>query len=180
MAPPTTLYRFQVEVSDVDRGVYESLDFRAAQHPSESLPYLLTRVLAFVLNADGALAFTPGGLSDPDEPALRSVDANGTAQMWIEIGNPSARRLHKASKSARQVKIYTYKDPDLLLKEIAGSDVHRAEALEIFSFAPKFLEALATKLERNNGWSLIHNDGLVTVTIGDWVEQGELVRHHLL
>ncbi|MES3037442.1 MAG: YaeQ family protein, partial [Bdellovibrionota bacterium] len=51
MALPSTLYRFKIDLSDIERGVYEQLEFRVAQHPSESLVYLLTRVLAYVLNA---------------------------------------------------------------------------------------------------------------------------------
>ena len=46
MALSATVYHFQIELSDVDRDVYESLDLRVARHPSESTPYLLTRVIA--------------------------------------------------------------------------------------------------------------------------------------
>jgi hypothetical protein len=38
------MYHRQIELSDVDRGVYESLDLRVARHPSESARYLLMRV----------------------------------------------------------------------------------------------------------------------------------------
>lgn len=177
MAPPVTLYRFRIELSDVDRGVYETLDFRAAQHPSESAPYLLTRVLALALNTQEGLDFTPGGLSDPDEPALRASDAHGSPQLWIEIGNPSPRKLHRAAKAAREVKVYTYKDPELLLKEISRENVHRASEIEIFSFPPKFLEALAARLERNNEWTILRNEGQLTVGIGERSESAEILRH---
>ena len=46
MALGATVHRFQIDLSDVDRGVYEALDLRVARHPSESVPYLLTRTLA--------------------------------------------------------------------------------------------------------------------------------------
>ena len=46
MALSATVYHIQIELSDVDRGVYEALDLRVARHPSESMPYLLTRVIA--------------------------------------------------------------------------------------------------------------------------------------
>ena len=179
VAPPSTLYRFQVDLSDIDRGVYEILDFRAAMHPSESLLYLVTRVLAFVLNSGESVAFSPEGLSDPDAPCIRSLDTNGTTLIWIEIGNPSARKLHKAAKGAKQVKVYTYKDPVLLLKELAGAQVHRAEDLEIYSLSPKFLESLAATLERNNSWTVIHHEQALTVTMGEKSFQAELFRHIL-
>ena len=45
MALTATIYNFDVELADNDRGVYESLDLRVAMHPSESPDYLATRVL---------------------------------------------------------------------------------------------------------------------------------------
>src|SRR5690606_13082441 len=47
MARSATLYRMKMELSDVDRGVYESLDFRIAQHPSEGEERLVARILAY-------------------------------------------------------------------------------------------------------------------------------------
>jgi uncharacterized protein YaeQ len=73
MALASTLYRFRIDLSDVDRGVYETLDFRIAQHPSETTTYLLTRVLAYALNTQPGLEFSSGGLSDPDAPAPKDL-----------------------------------------------------------------------------------------------------------
>ncbi|MEK7355635.1 MAG: YaeQ family protein, partial [Bdellovibrionota bacterium] len=126
MAQTATLYRFCLDVSDIDRDFYESLDLRVAMHPSEIPHYLLTRILAFALNSKRGLEFSPGGLSDTDAPCIRCLSDNGTLDGWIEVGNPSARKLHKAAKAARDVKVYTYKDPKSLLEEIAAEKVHRA------------------------------------------------------
>ena len=49
MGLPSTMYRFEVDVSDTDRGVYESFDLRIAKHPSETTPYMLTRLIACLL-----------------------------------------------------------------------------------------------------------------------------------
>lgn len=167
MGTTTTLYRFQIELADIQRSVYETLDLRVAQHPSETLPYLLTRVLAFALNTTEGLAFSPGGLSDPDAAALSAPDAFGGYQLWIEIGNPSARKLHKASKAAREVKVYTYKNPEPLLREIRDEKVHRADELKVLSISNAFLSEVSSWLERDNRWSLINDDGLITVHAGD-------------
>jgi uncharacterized protein YaeQ len=173
-----TLYRFRIDVSDVDRGVYESLDFRAALHPSEVPIYLVTRVLAFALNTQEGLEFSAGGLSDPDAPCLKVDDPQGGLKLWIEIGNPSARKLHKAAKASREVRVYTYKDPALILKDIAGEKVHEAERLMIFSFAPGFLERLVAGLEKDNAWSLLCSEGSLVVNFGSGeVLQGELLAH---
>jgi uncharacterized protein YaeQ len=175
MAQTATLYRFRIEVSDIDRGVYESLDLRTAMHPSETFPYLLTRVLAYALNVQPGLEFSPSGLSDPDTPGLQ-ISSNGMTDLWIEIGNPSAKKLHRASKASKVVKVYTYKDSAALLKEIGGGDVHKIDEIDLFSFAPEFLTRLTALIERDNKWSLIHNEGLLTVSTPLKSEEGELKR----
>jgi uncharacterized protein YaeQ len=179
MALTSTLYRFRIDLSDVDRGVYEALDFRAAQHPSETTDFLLTRVLAYALNTQEGLDFAPGGLSDPDQPALLVSDGPNSIPLWIEIGNPSAKKLHRAAKTARQVRVYTYKDPEVLLAEIAANKVYNAERIEIFSFSPKFLGPLAETLVRDNSWNVIFSDGSLTVTTGEFSETVELGRHSI-
>jgi uncharacterized protein YaeQ len=177
MAQPSTLLRFQIDLSDIDRSIYKPFDFRMAKHPSESDAYLLTRLFAFLLNDREGLEFSPGGLSDPEAPALSAAAPHGEILLWIEIANPSARKLHKASKTARQVKVYTYKDVGPLLEEIRNGKVHKAETLEIYSLDPGFLEALASRLERTNKWGVVQQDGSVTVSIGDWSASTELVKH---
>src|SRR5665213_1264831 len=110
------LYRFEIALSDIDRGIYEKLDFRVNQHQSETGIYLLTRALAFALSYEPALEFSAAGLADPDAPALQAKTATGICDLWIEIGNPSAKKLHKAAKIAKRVEVYTYKNPELLQK----------------------------------------------------------------
>ena len=68
MALGATIYRVEIALSDVDRGLYESLDLRLAQHPSESLRYLVTRMLAYALSYEEGIRFSKGGLSSTDEP----------------------------------------------------------------------------------------------------------------
>ena len=78
MANTATLHNLRVTLSDSDRGVYESFELRIARHPSEGLPYMLTRVLAYCLFWEADIAFSKGQSEpdEPDEPALwvRSLD----------------------------------------------------------------------------------------------------------
>lgn len=177
MAQPSILYRFHIDLSDIDGGVYKPFDLRVAMHPSESRPYLITRLIAFVLNDMEFLEFSPGGLSDPEEPALRAATPHGDIRLWVEIGNPSARKLHKAAKAARLVKVYTYKDPEMLLKEIRDNKVYHAEDIQIFSLNPRTLEALGATLERTNKWAIMLHEGVLNVTVGEKTESTELVKH---
>jgi len=182
MANPATLYRFRLNVSDVERGFYESLDFRVGMHPSETEDYLLTRVIAYALNYESGLEFAPG-LCTADEPAIRLLGPNGEIALWIDIGNPAARRIHKASKASKRVRIYTYKNPESLKAEALKEEVHRASEIEVFSFSQNFLSGLAPLLKRDNAWSLIHTEGELIVTIKDGTEEksvmGTLEAHRL-
>ena len=99
MALTATIHHFTVRLSDVDRGVYETLELKVARHPSEADEYMVARVLAYCLEYAEGIAFSKGGLSDPDEPPLAVRDLTGALKSWVEIGNPDADRLHKAAKA---------------------------------------------------------------------------------
>jgi uncharacterized protein YaeQ len=164
MAQGTVLYRFRLNVSDVDRGFYERLDFRMALHPSESIPFLLTRMLAYALNAGPGVAFSAEGLCNPDDPAISSDSPMGGKDLWIEIGSPSGRRLHKAAKAANKVKVYTYKNLDPLLNEIRAEQVHKREQIEVFTLAEEFLSELEGLLDRDNEWEVFRDQGSLMIS----------------
>ena len=130
MALTATIYTFEIELADSDRGVYETLALRVARHPSEATDYLLTRVLAYCLEHTEGIAFSSGGLSDPDEPPLAVRDLTGALRVWIEIGAPDAARVHRACKAAPRVAVYTHKNPSKVLALWAGERIHRADALK--------------------------------------------------
>ncbi len=179
MATPS-LYRFRIELSNVDQGIYQGLDFRLVLHPSETHAFLLTRMLAYALNAEEGLEFSPAGLSDPEIPAISKADPRGGLSLWIEIGNPSARRIHKATKAARRVMIYTYKNPEPLLSEIRGGNVFQPERIEVFALGEEFLSELESYLERDNSWSVLLSDGMLTVGIDGETVQGDLRRFDVI
>jgi uncharacterized protein YaeQ len=175
MALTATVYSFEVELSDVDRGVYESLAFKAAQHPSETAEFLVTRVLAYCLEYQEGLAFSRG-LDDPDEPALSVRDLTGAMRVWIDIGNPDAARLHKASKATQRVVIYTHKAPDRLLRQLVGERIHRREAIEIRAVDRMLVDQIAQRLDRRMRFGLSVTDGHLYVTIADEALEGSVER----
>ena len=165
MAGSTAVFGFEISLSDVTRGVYEQLSLKVAQHPSETMDYLLTRVLAYSLEYREGLEFA-AGLSDPDEPAIWAHDLTGKLTCWIEVGSPSAARLHKASKGAERVAVYTYKDPAVLIGQLTGARVHRADKVQIFSFDKGFLSNLSTVISRRNAFELSVSEGHLYLTVG--------------
>ncbi|MFL6231712.1 MAG: YaeQ family protein, partial [Thermoanaerobaculia bacterium] len=129
MALTSTIYNFDVELADSDRGVYETLAVRAALHPSETEESLVARVLAYALEFTEGIAFS-SGLADPDAPAIAVRDLTGAIRLWVDIGTPDAARLHKASKAAPRVVVYVHKDPRQFLSGLANERIHRADAIE--------------------------------------------------
>jgi uncharacterized protein YaeQ len=175
MALTATIYNFDVDVADADRHVYESLALRVARHPSESEEYLVARVLAYLLELADGIAFSRG-VSDPDEPAIAIRDLTGGLRTWIDVGTPDAARLHKASKAAARVVVYTHKDPAQFLKHLAGERIHRAEALELYAIDRQLIAALVARLERRVAFSLSVTDRELYVSIGADTLTGRVVR----
>jgi len=165
MALTSTVYNFDVELADSDRGVYENLPIRAALHPSETEEYLWTRVLAYCLQYEEGLAFSKG-LSDGDEPALWIRDPDGRIRLWIEIGTPDAARLHKAAKAADRVAVYTHKDPHSLLRRLEGERIHRAEEIPIYAIDRGLLARLVEVLDRRVKMHLAVTGGHLYVEAG--------------
>lgn len=163
MALGSTVHRFKVQLSDADRGVYEALDLRAAQHPSETAAYLITRVLAYALSYEEGITFSQG-LANTEQPALWVKTPDDRTTTWIEIGTPSAERLHRASKACPRVLVYTHHDPQLLRREAARMPIHRVEHIEVHAPAPALIQELAAKLERNVSWELVRSGGQLYVT----------------
>lgn len=166
MALGATMYVFNVELADSDRGVYETLEIRAAQHPSEAPDYLLTRVLAYCLEYTDGIGFSKG-LSDPDEPTVFVRDLTGALQLWIEIGTPDAERVHRASKAAPRVVIFCHKDAALLASKLAGEKIHRIEALELYAIDRGWLGELVKKLDRRMHFTLTVAERHLYLTVGD-------------
>ena len=155
LALGATIHQFSVQLSHVDREVYESIDLRVARHPSESEAFLCARVLSFCLEHREGLAFSKG-LADPDQPALEVRDRTGAMRAWIEIGAPDAARLHRAAKAAPRVAVYTHHDAERYWGSLAGKRIHRAESLE-----------------------LSVTNGVLYLTIGEELISGVLTTHRL-
>jgi len=165
LALSATIYHFDIQLANVDRGVYESLALKVARHPSEAEDYLVARVLAYCLELTEGLVFSRG-LSEPDEPALAVRDLTGALRAWIDVGAPDAARLHKAAKAAPRVAVYTHKSPETLLRQLAGERIHRAEAIELYAFDRDLIAGLAARLERRMAFDLSVTDAHLFVSAG--------------
>jgi uncharacterized protein YaeQ len=179
MALSATMYVFTIRLADADRNVYETLSLRVAQHPSETVEYMLTRVLAYCLEYTEGLAFSRG-VSDVDEPALSIRDLTGALRAWIEVGTPEAARLHKASKAAPRVAVYVHRDADAWLARLQGERIHRAGEIAIHVMDPALIAGLARRLQRRMDWDLSIAERTLYLTLDDETLSGAVEARSLL
>jgi uncharacterized protein YaeQ len=165
MALTATIYNFDIDLADNDRGVYETLAIRVAQHPSESDEYLIARVLAYLLEYEEGIAFSRG-VSEPEEPTISIRDLTGAIKTWIEIGTPDSTRLHKASKAASRVAVYCHKEGAQWLKGLAAAGIHRAESLALYSIDRSLIAQLVSRLDRRMAFAVSINDRELMISIG--------------
>jgi uncharacterized protein YaeQ len=180
MALQATIYKFEIALSDVDRSVYETLELRVAQHPSETVRWLLLRVLAYCLSYEEGIAFSKGGISSTDEAPIAVRDPTGLLLAWIEIGLPSPERLHKAAKAARRVALFTAADLAQVRRNTAGKAIHAAETIDVFHVAPTFLDALEPKVSRLTKLEITRNDAQLYVSVEGATFETTLTRASLV
>ena len=166
MAQTATIYNVTIDLSDLDRGVYETLDLRVARHPSETAEYMLVRLLAYCLEYQEGIALTEG-LSSGDEPALVVRDLTGRMTAWIEVGLPDATRLHRGSKLAGRAAVYTHRDARQLLSQLSGAKIHRAGDIPIRAFDRAAIEEVAALIERRVSLAISVSGGELLVALGD-------------
>jgi len=166
MALTATIYNFDIDLSDSDRGVYETVALRAAQHPSESDEYLIARVLAYLLEYGEGIVFSRG-VSEPEEPMISVRDLTGKIRSWIDIGTPDSARLHKASKAAERVAVYCHKEHSQWLKGLGAAGIHRADALELYAIDRGLIAELVSRLDRRMSFGVSINERELYISIGD-------------
>ena len=179
MALSSTVFTFDIDLSDSDRGVYETLALRVARHPSESDEFLVARLLAYCLEYADGIAFSRGGLSDADDPPLAIRDLTGAMTTWIDIGTPSAERLHRAAKSTSRVVVYVQKDSTQWLSGLAAAKLHRADAIEIYALDRGLVQPLAAALERRMSFAVSIAGGEVYVSLASGTVSGPVTRLRL-
>jgi uncharacterized protein YaeQ len=166
MALGATIYVFNIDLADSDRGVYRPLELRVARHPSETEDHLLTRVLAYCLEYTEGIAFS-NGLFESDQPTIAVRDLTGALRVWIDVGAPDAARLHRAAKLAPRVAIYTNKDALQLASRLASERIHRVEAMELYAVDRDWLASLAARLTRRMEFTLTVAERHVYLSLGN-------------
>jgi uncharacterized protein YaeQ len=153
VALTATIYNFDIDLADIDRGVYEKLDLVVARQPSETIEYMMMRVFAYCLEYSDGIALTEG-VAAGDEPAVLIRDLTGRIIAWIEVGMPEASRLHRGHKLATRAAVYTHRDVRQLLAELAAANIHRLADIPIYTFDRSFVDEVAGLLQRRSHLSI--------------------------
>lgn len=108
MAIKPTIYKFKIDLSDIDRNRYDTLNLTVALHPSEDVERMMARLVAFCMNAGEGLTFARG-VCVAEEPDIWARTPDGRIALWIDMGEPAVDRIKKAARQASEVKIYAFR-----------------------------------------------------------------------
>ncbi|MDP2256596.1 MAG: YaeQ family protein [Polaromonas sp.] len=175
MAIKATIHKAQLQIADMDRGVYADHSVIIARHPSETDERMMIRLLAFALNvpADdkkGKLEFAKD-LWDVNEPALWHKDYTEAVLHWIDVGQPDDKRLMRAAGRAERVSVYSFSSSTPVWWKGIESKLTRADNLLVWQIEAAQSQALAKLAERGMQLQVTVQDGTVWMsTATDSVE----------
>ena len=162
MALKPTIYKARIALSDLDRNLYESLNLTIALHPSETLERMVARILAYCLNAQDNLIFCKG-VSDADEADLWARNLNDAIELWIDVGEPAAERIKKASRLAKAVKVYSFNSKSDTWWTQGQEEFTQLKA-QWFQFPWPQVQALAATVNKTMDWSMTISENSIFVS----------------
>ncbi len=149
MALSASIFKADIDISDLRRHYYQSHQLTLARHPSETDERMMLRLLAFALFADEQLSFTRG-LSNDDEPDLWQRSLSGEIDLWLELGQPSDKRLRRARSQSPRVVIMTHGGrPAAQWWLEQGEQLGKQAWLTVVDIPSEQSQALASLAQRN-------------------------------
>lgn len=149
MALSSTIFKVHLDLSDLNRNIYESYKLTLARHPSENDQRMMLRLIAYALFSDEQLTFTKG-ISTTDEPDLWIKNYSNEIELWIELGLPDEKRIRQAHALAKQVIIFTYGDRSLEpWREQIKTSIGRFPLMKMYHIGDEQLKKLASLADKN-------------------------------
>lgn len=161
MALKPVVYKWLLNLSDLNRHNYADYHITLALHPSETLERLVARMVAFALNASEELAFTKG-LSTVEEPDIWAKALDGQTDIWIEIGEPAPERVKKASHHAKHVKVYSFNSKSDVWWQQDESKFNRLNA-DFLQLNSADIAELAEDVQRTMKWFITISDNSASI-----------------
>lgn len=164
MAQKATIYKANIQLSNMDQDQYGQYPLTIACHPSETEERMMVRVLAFAMNAHEDLTFTQG-LCEEDEPELWRKNLHEEIELWIDLGQSDETRIKKACTRGKQAMIYTYqpRSADVWWDKIKNK-LTRYDNLTVISLPEGASESLASLCARTMQLNIMIQDGEIWVS----------------
>lgn len=161
MALKPTIYKLNLNLSDLDRNVYETINLTIAKHPSETEERMMARVMAFCFNSQESLSFTKG-LSDVEEPDIWVKTLDDQTELWIDVGEPAVDRIKKATRLSKVVKVYSFNTKSDVWWSQSSSKFMRLDA-SFYQFDFSEIETLASHIERTMKWYITISENTASI-----------------
>ncbi len=166
MAQKATVFKAELQISDLDRHYYQTHALTLARHSSETDERMMVRLIAFARHAEPTLSFG-NGISASDEPDLWQRDLTGAITLWIDVGLPEPKLLRRAAGRSGQVVVYAYgRSADQWWSE-HRTELNRIDNLSVFRIATESTVALAAIVERTMRVQSLIQDGVLSMTVND-------------
>jgi uncharacterized protein YaeQ len=166
MALKAKIFKVNINLADMDREYYDTINVTIAQHPSETDQRMMVRLLAFILNAHEDLQFGKG-LSDEDEAVIWQVNYSSVIDLWIELGQIDNKRIKKACSRAKSVKLYCYGSSVNTWWSQNQSKMAKFDLLTIEQFSQETTNALVKLVNRTMELQCSIEDGQLWLTADD-------------
>ncbi|MGD9661239.1 MAG: YaeQ family protein [Porticoccaceae bacterium] len=165
MALKPTIYKMRISLSDLERDYYDNLNLTIALHPSETLERMMARVLALCLHAQQQPVFTKG-LSTAEEPDVWAKSLDDHIDLWIDVGEPAADRIKKASRIAKHVCVYSFNSKSAVWWA-QSQDKFKSLKVSVCQFPWENIQALAALAQRTMDMSVTLSGNTVYIAAAD-------------
>ncbi len=167
MAIKSTIFKADLQITDMDRHYYHDHQLTIARHPSESDGRMMVRLLAFALHASPALQLCKG-ISTENEPDIWQKSLSDEIEIWIDLGQPDEKRIRKACGRAGQVMIFNYQQRSSeVWWQQQRHKLARFDNLSVFSLADEDVAALEQMAQRAMQLQYTIQDGQILLTNGE-------------
>lgn len=160
MALRATVYKVQLDVSDLDRNHFAQYPLTLALHPSETEERLMVRLLAFAMHAGEDVQFGKG-ISAEDEAAVWEIDPTGQIRLWIEVGQPDESRIRKACGRSDRVVIVCYTRSANVWWNQNQDWLNKLEKVQVLQISVEDGNTLASLAQRNMNIACTIQEGMV-------------------
>jgi uncharacterized protein YaeQ len=163
MALKSTVFKAELQISDLDRNHYHNYHLTLARHPSETDRRMMIRLLAFIMNAHEQLVFAKG-LSTGEEPDLWQKSLSGEVELWIDLGQPDEKRIRQACHLADHVTIFTYNSRSATVWwQQIEQKLSRFDNLTVINVVDESVDELAELAERTMRLQVTIQDAIIWI-----------------